>query len=112
MFGFLSSMQFTSMNTLVYADVQNKDTSMASTIVSTVQQTALSFGVATASLVAAYFVPEALKSNPAELLQGIHRAFILLGACTALSTLVFWDLRADDGENVSRHKMAGAQPTA
>jgi EmrB/QacA subfamily drug resistance transporter len=111
-FGFLSSMQFTSMNTLVYADVQNKDTSMASTIVSTVQQTALSFGVATASLVAAFFVPETIKSNSTELLQGIHRAFILLGGLTALSALVFRDLRADDGENVSRHKMTGAQPSA
>lgn len=111
-FGFLSSTQFTSMNTLVYADVPNRDTSMASTIVSTVQQTSLSFGVATASLVAAYFVPEGIKSDPAILIQGIHRAFLLLGFCTILSAAVFRDLKEDDGENISRHKMAAAQPPA
>ena len=35
-FGFLSSLQFTAMNTLVYADVSDADTSMASTMASTV----------------------------------------------------------------------------
>ena len=34
-FGFFQSLQFTSMNTLVYADVDEKETSMASTIAST-----------------------------------------------------------------------------
>ncbi len=37
-FGFFSSFQYTSMNTLVYADVADDDTSMASTIASTSQQ--------------------------------------------------------------------------
>src|SRR5450432_843519 len=37
-FGFFSSFQYTSMNTLTYADVPDVDTSMASTIASTTQQ--------------------------------------------------------------------------
>jgi Na+/pantothenate symporter len=48
-FGFLSSLQFTSMNTLVYADVPEADGSMASTIASTMQQMSMSFGIAVAS---------------------------------------------------------------
>src|SRR5215470_18038268 len=57
-FGFFSSLQYTSMNTLAYADIAESDTSMASTIASTGQQMAISFGVASASLVAALFIPD------------------------------------------------------
>src|SRR5262245_51629762 len=44
--GIASSTQFTSMNTLVYADVSDAEASRASSIASTAQQLALSFGVA------------------------------------------------------------------
>ena len=57
--GFFTSMQYTSMNTLVYADVTDKQTSGSSTIAGTGQQMSMSFGVAIASLVAALFVPRA-----------------------------------------------------
>ncbi|WP_297753420.1 DHA2 family efflux MFS transporter permease subunit [Hydrogenophaga sp.] len=102
LFGFCSSLQYSSMNTLVYADVSGSDTSMASTISSTLQQMSMSFGVATASLVAALFIPDRFHSNPAELIHGIHQAFLALGALTVLSALVFRELRADDGLAVSR----------
>jgi len=52
-FGFFSSLQYTSMNTLVYADVTEAETSSASSIAATMQQMAISFGVATASLATA-----------------------------------------------------------
>jgi len=105
-FGFLSSLQFTSMNTLVYADVSEGDTSMASTIASTLQQMSASFGVAGASLTTALFIPNRFHSDAPELIRGVHRAFLLLGALTMASTIVFRRLRADDGDNVSRHKLA------
>jgi EmrB/QacA subfamily drug resistance transporter len=108
-FGFLSSLQYTSMNTLVYADISTKDTSMASTIVSTVQQMSLSFGVATASLVTAYFVPESFRSDPVDLIHGLSRAFLLLGGVTVLSAFVFRELKPDDGDSVSQHKVASAE---
>ena len=51
-FGFFSSLQYTSMNTLVYADVSDASRpACASTIASTTQQMSMSFGVAAASLV-------------------------------------------------------------
>jgi EmrB/QacA subfamily drug resistance transporter len=102
--GFFSSLQYTCMNTLAYADVPEERTSMASTIVSTVQQMSLSFGVATASLVTAYFIPDRFHSNAAELVQGMHRAFLVLGVLTALTAIDFYDLKAGDGANVSLHK--------
>jgi EmrB/QacA subfamily drug resistance transporter len=100
-YGFFSSLQYTSMNTLVYADIPEGDTSQASTIVSTVQQMSMSFGVATASLVAAFFIPEQLRGHPAELLLGLQRAFVCMGFLTALSALVFRELRGDDGDKLS-----------
>jgi len=45
------------MNTLVYADITEKDTSSASYVASTMQQMSISFGVATAGLATAFFVP-------------------------------------------------------
>ena len=65
------------MNTLAYADVSEEDTSMASTIISTVQQLSLSFGVA-----------------------------IVLGILTTLSALGFADLKNGDGDNMSHHNVA------
>src|SRR3984885_8309148 len=47
-YGFFSSLQYTAMNTLVYADVPVDQTSGASSIASTFQQLSMSFGVATA----------------------------------------------------------------
>jgi len=104
-FGFFSSLQFTSMNTLVYADVTVEQTSGASTIASTMQQMSMSFGVATASLVAAFFIPNRFRSSAPEMIHGIHYAFFVLGAITILSTIVFSELKSLDGETTSRHKV-------
>ncbi|MFI5002735.1 MAG: DHA2 family efflux MFS transporter permease subunit [Reyranellales bacterium] len=101
--GFFTSMQYTSMNTLVYADVTGPQTSGASTIASTGQQMSISFGVAGASLIAAFFVPPELHSDPAGMIHGVHQAFLVLGGMTMLSSVVFMELRRDDGGAVSRH---------
>ena len=103
-FGFLTSLQYTSMNTLVYADVDEKRTSSASTIASTAQQMSISFGIASASLVTALFIPDRAHAEAEQLIGGIHRAFILLGGWTIVSALVFVGLKRDDGAAVSRHK--------
>jgi EmrB/QacA subfamily drug resistance transporter len=102
-FGFFSSLQYTSMNTLVYADVTESDTSMASTIASTVQQMSISFGVAVASLVAALFIPDRFHSDASQMIHGVHQAFIVLGGLTVLSTIVFRELKNNDGDSVSQH---------
>jgi EmrB/QacA subfamily drug resistance transporter len=102
--GFFTSTQYTAMNTLVYADVTAQETSAASTIASTGQQMSISFGVAGASLIAAYFVPDSLRGDPAGLIHGVHQAFIVLGVMTLVSSVVFMSLRRDDGGAISRHK--------
>jgi EmrB/QacA subfamily drug resistance transporter len=103
-FGLFTSMQYTSMNTLAYADVSSEQSSSASTIASTVQQLSISFGVASASLIAALFIPDRFSTAPAQLIHGIHLAFAVLGAMTMLSVVVFLRLRSDDGNAISQHK--------
>jgi EmrB/QacA subfamily drug resistance transporter len=103
-FGFFTSLQYTSMNTLVYADIAEQQTSSASTLASTGQQMAISFGVATASLATAFFVPDRFHSSPAQMIHGIHRAFLVMGGFTVISTLIFSELKKEDGANVSQHQ--------
>jgi hypothetical protein len=105
-YGFFTSLQYTSMNTLVYADVSDEDSSSASTIASTMQQMSISFGVATASLVTAVFIPDRFKTSAPEIIHGIHHAFYVLGAMTILSTSVFLGLRKEDGDSVSQQKIS------
>jgi MFS family permease len=103
LFGFFSSLQYTSMNTLVYADVNERQASSASTISSTAQQMSISFGVAAASLVTALFIPDSPHTAPGVLMSGIHRGFLVLGAFTMVSATVFGSLRSNDGNAVSQH---------
>jgi EmrB/QacA subfamily drug resistance transporter len=103
-FGFFTSLQYTSMNTLVYSDVTAAQTSSASTIASTGQQMSVSFGVASASLAAAVFIPDRFHSSPQQLIHGIHQAFLVLGAMTVVSASVFAGLKSGDGAAVSQHK--------
>jgi hypothetical protein len=92
------------MNTLVFADVSEEQESAASSIASTMQQMAISFGVASASLVTAFFVPDRHTSGAAEFIHGIHRAFFVLGGMTIFSTIVFSQLKRGDGDAVSQRK--------
>ncbi len=107
-YGGFTSLQYTSMNTLVYADISETQASNASTIASTMQQMAISFGVAIAGLATAFFTPNTLRSNRPIFIRGIHEAFIALGAFTVLSTIVFGSLKSTDGANVSQHKAVNA----
>jgi len=64
----------------------------------------ISFGVAAAGLTTALFVPST-HSDPAEMIQGIHKALIALGILTIVSTIVFFGLRSGDGDDMSLHKV-------
>jgi MFS family permease len=104
-FGFFTSLQYTSMNTLAYADVTEEETSGASSIASTMQQMSMSFGVASASLATAFFIPDRFHSNAPQMIHGIHQAFLVLGGLTIFSTIVFCELKSGDGDTVSRQKI-------
>jgi EmrB/QacA subfamily drug resistance transporter len=103
-YGALTSTQYTSMNTLVYADIPDAAASNASSIASTLQQLSISFGVAAAGLTTVFFVPDQLRANSGAATLGLHKAFLALGAFTILSTVVFARLRRDDGADETHQK--------
>ena len=100
--GFFNSLQFTSMNSMAYSDVEPADSSMASTIASSLQQMSMSFGLACGSLVTGWYLGDLPQSDRAAVVSALHHAFLTLGALTLLSSLSFWTLRPEDGQSVSR----------
>jgi hypothetical protein len=100
--GFFNSLQFSSMNSIAYADVDGADSSMASTMASSMQQLSMSFGLAAGSLVTGWFLGDLPQSNRVALTAALHHAFVALAALTILSSLTFWSLRKEDGESISR----------
>ena len=106
--GFFNSLQFSAMNSMAYADIEARDSSMASTIASSMQQLSMSFGLACGSLIAAWYLGDAPQSDGAAVTSALHHAFLTLGVLTALSSLSFWTLRSEDGANVSRGALSEA----
>lgn len=100
--GFFNSLQFSSMNTMAYADIKTVDSSMASSIASSLQQLSMSFGLACGSLVTAWYLGDQPQSDQQAVIGALHHAFLTLGALTVVSSLSFWTLRRDDGANVSQ----------
>ena len=113
--GFFNSLQFSSMNSMAYADIRTEDSSMASTIASSMQQMSMSFGLAFGSIIAAWYLGDLPQSDRTAVINALHHAFLTLGGLTILSSLSFWTLRTNDGEAVSKgittHKVAEANST-
>lgn len=107
--GLFNSLQFSSMNTLAYADVEAKDTSMASTISSSFQQLSMSFGLAAGSIVTAWFLGGVSQTNQGQVTQALHHGFAVLAGLTVLSSLIFWRLRSNDGDSISRGQIKAQQ---
>jgi hypothetical protein len=106
--GFFNSLQFSSMNSMAYADVDTPDSSMASTMSSTFQQISMSFGLAFGSLIVAWYLGDLPQTDRLAVTSALHHAFLTLGALTIVSSLSFWALRARDGESVSRGELRTA----
>ena len=52
----------------------------------------------------AFFAPDRFRSNPDEMIYGLHEALFVLGGFTVLSTIDFRRLKRGDGGNVSQQK--------
>jgi MFS family permease len=107
--GFFNSLQYTSMNSMAFADIDVPDSSMASTISSSMQQMSMSFGLACGSLIAGWYLGDLPQTDHMAVTTALHYAFLTLGAFTILSSLSFWSLRPRDGESVSRGNVPVAE---
>jgi EmrB/QacA subfamily drug resistance transporter len=110
--GLFNSLQFSSMNSLAYADIAERDASMASTISSSFQQLSMSFGLAAGSIITAWFLGNVPQTNQVMVTAALHNAFVALSVVTILSSLTFWSLRREDGESVSKGKAEVASDAA
>lgn len=107
--GFFNSLQFSSMNSMAYADIAAEDSSMASTIASSLQQMSMSFGLACGSLVTAWYLGGLPQTDQIAVTGALHDAFLTLGGLTVISSLSFWTLHDKDGESVSKGSVAVAE---
>lgn len=95
-YGFLISLQYTGMNSLAYANLDSEDISAATSIMSTIQQLAQSFGVAVAAMIISFFAYRFSGDNSLTI-KTFHQSFIVMGILTLLSVIVFTQLKKDDG---------------
>jgi MFS family permease len=97
--GFFRSLQFTSINTIAYAEVEPSRVSRATALVSVGQQLSISTGVALGAL--AVQVTVHFNGGGALRASDFPPAFLAVAAISALSTLVFIRLSPDAGAELA-----------
>ena len=108
--GFFRSLQFTSLNSLTYAEVQPADMSRATSLVGVVQQLSLAAGVALAAMLLEG--SRSLDGRAALLALDFRLAFVAVGLVSLLPLLWFVRLAPDAGAEMSGHRgHADDQPT-
>ncbi len=101
--GFFRSLEFTAINALSYADIQQHDMSRATSFASVAQQVSLSLGVAFGALILQG--ARGFHGETAITQSDFALAFWIVSAISALSVISFLRLPAGAGE-----EMAGAPP--
>jgi EmrB/QacA subfamily drug resistance transporter len=105
--GFFRSLQFTSINTIAYAEIEPAKMSRATAMVAAAQQLSLSTGVAVGALVVELTLR--LKNSAAMGINDFPPAFLAVGLLSASAAFIFWRLPSDAGAELSGRKaQAGA----
>jgi EmrB/QacA subfamily drug resistance transporter len=109
--GFFKSLQFTAINSIAYADIEEKDMSKATSFASVAQQLSMSAGVATGALVLE--IERMGRETHHVVASDFPPAFLIVGALAALSALVFMRLPKHAGSSLSRkaHPVGEPEPT-
>jgi EmrB/QacA subfamily drug resistance transporter len=104
--GFFRSLQFTSLNTLSYADVPTPRMSRATSLQSMAQQLTSSVGIGLAALVLHFTLTGAAVP------EDFMPAFFAVGAVSIMSIFFFFPLSRHAGAEVSGHRPATIAPPA
>ncbi len=96
LYGFLIALQYTGMNSLAYANITENNMSAATSIMSTTQQLAQSFGVAVSAIFLSFFTARHSGDHVLSI-QIFHDTFLMLGVLTFFSGLIFTFLKKEDG---------------
>jgi EmrB/QacA subfamily drug resistance transporter len=103
--GFFRSLQFTSINTIAYAEIDPPAMSRATSMVAAFQQLSLSTGVALGALVVE--ITLRVKHSPAMGVNDFPPAFLAISLISAAAALIFMQLPVNAGAELSGR--AGAQ---
>ncbi len=113
--GFVNSLEFTSLNAIVYAEIENADMSRAVSFASVAQQLSLSLGIAAGSGVLQLWA----HLNPGENIfafEAFRWAFIAMGLISLSSVAIFLRLPSDAGAELTGRSEArttvAVKPTA
>ena len=107
--GFFRSLQFTSVNTIAYADVEPHRISRATSLASVAQQLAVSSGVAVGAM--AVELTQHLKGGVALQAADFRPAFLAVAAISALSVLIFLRLAPEAGAEMADRAPAPTEPS-
>ncbi len=107
--GFFRSLQFTSINTIAYADVEARRVGRATALVSVAQQLAVSSGVAVGALAVELTVH--FKGSNALQAADFPPAFLAVAAISALSVLIFARLPPEAGAEMADRLPTPAEPS-
>ncbi|MDO9411373.1 MAG: MFS transporter [Pseudolabrys sp.] len=97
--GFFRSLQFTAINTIAYAEVEQSRVSRATSLISVGQQLSLSAGVALGAL--AVDMTALYRGHGTLMAEDFHVAFLIVSAISALCIFVFVRLSPDAGAELA-----------
>jgi EmrB/QacA subfamily drug resistance transporter len=108
--GFFRSLQFTSINTIAYAEIDPARLSRATALTAAAQQLSLSTGVAIGALVVE--ITLRLKGSGVMGAADFPPAFLVISALAASAALIFMQLPANAGEELSGRRVVRADELA
>ncbi|MCA4794063.1 multidrug transporter subunit MdtD [Myroides odoratimimus] len=98
--GAFNAIQFTSMNTISLADLDQDTSSEGNSLLSVTQQLAVSLGISLSAMVLMLFQNSQIAESGDKI--GVFRyTFLVMGLITILSSLVFTNLSKDAGSSMS-----------
>ena len=102
--GLLRSMQFTSLNSIAYADISSEDIGRANGLYTVVQQLSMALGVAVAALTLE--ASQFLRGSENLVSSDFAVAFFVVAAVGLISTIFYRRLSTSAGANLSGHLAA------
>jgi EmrB/QacA subfamily drug resistance transporter len=108
--GFFRSLQFTSINTIAYAEIDPARLSRATALTAAAQQLSLSTGVAIGALVVE--ITLRLKGSSVMGAADFPPAFLVISALAASAALIFMQLPANAGEELSGRRVVRGEKQA
>jgi MFS family permease len=105
--GFFRSLQFTSINTIAYAEIEPAKMSRATAMVAAAQQLSLSTGVAVGALVVELTLR--LKHSTTMGINDFPPAFLFVGLLSASAVFIFMRLPPDAGAELAGRKSEAAE---